>query len=165
MLQGAASFQQVATPMNGCAISSSLMPLSPMKKSSPPTPELRTVISVAAQRAKEEAERALADRTGEVEVADAQARLAEAAAQLAPPNSVLQELRDFSIPYGIKILKQRPKEILVEAARQGKTAKTIDCRITSQFGNPKGIAMGQPTLHYQGTYQFGPAPLPAEQVN
>jgi 3-hydroxymyristoyl/3-hydroxydecanoyl-(acyl carrier protein) dehydratase len=90
--------------------------------------------------------------------------MAEAAAQLAPPNMVLQELRDFSIPYGIKILKQRPKEILVEAARQGKTAKTIDCRITSQFRNPKGIAMGQPTLHYQGTYQFGPAPLPAEHV-
>ncbi|RPH98484.1 MAG: F0F1 ATP synthase subunit epsilon [Lysobacterales bacterium] len=45
--------------------------------------------SVAAQRAKEEAERALADRTGEVEVADAQARLAEAAAQL----RALEQLR------------------------------------------------------------------------
>jgi F-type H+-transporting ATPase subunit epsilon len=45
--------------------------------------------SVAAQRAKEEAERALADRTGEIEVADAQARLAEAAAQL----RALEQLR------------------------------------------------------------------------
>jgi F-type H+-transporting ATPase subunit epsilon len=45
--------------------------------------------SVAAQRAKEEAERTLADRTGEVEVADAQARLAEAAAQL----RALEQLR------------------------------------------------------------------------
>ena len=34
----------------------------------------------AAQRAKEEAERALADRTGEVEIAEAQARLSEAVA-------------------------------------------------------------------------------------
>ena len=39
--------------------------------------------------AKEEAERALADRTGEVEIAEAQARLAEAAAQL----RALEELR------------------------------------------------------------------------
>jgi F-type H+-transporting ATPase subunit epsilon len=45
--------------------------------------------SVAAQRAKEEAERTLADRTGGVEVADAQARLAEAAAQL----RALEQLR------------------------------------------------------------------------
>ena len=45
--------------------------------------------SVAAQRAKEEAERVLADRTGGVEVADAQARLAEAAAQL----RALEQLR------------------------------------------------------------------------
>ena len=36
----------------------------------------------AAQRAKEEAERALADRTGDMEIAEAQARLAEAIAQL-----------------------------------------------------------------------------------
>ena len=43
----------------------------------------------AAQRAKEEAERALADRTGEVEIAEAQARLAEAAAQL----RALEQLR------------------------------------------------------------------------
>jgi F-type H+-transporting ATPase subunit epsilon len=45
--------------------------------------------SVAAQRAKEEAERTLADRTGGVEIADAQARLAEAAAQL----RALEQLR------------------------------------------------------------------------
>lgn len=36
----------------------------------------------AAQRAKDEAERALQDRTGEMEIAQAQARLAEAVAQL-----------------------------------------------------------------------------------
>lgn len=45
--------------------------------------------SVAAQRAKEEAERTLADRSGGIEIADAQARLAEAAAQL----RALEQLR------------------------------------------------------------------------
>lgn len=43
----------------------------------------------AAMRAKEEAERELADHTGEIEVAEAQARLLEAAAQL----RALQQLR------------------------------------------------------------------------
>ena len=43
----------------------------------------------AAVRAKEEAERELQDRTGEMEVADAQARLAEAIAQL----RALEQLR------------------------------------------------------------------------
>ena len=38
--------------------------------------------AAAAQRAKEEAERELANRTGEMEVAEAQAKLAEAVAQL-----------------------------------------------------------------------------------
>ena len=46
----------------------------------------------AAERARDEAERALQDRTGEVEVADAQARLAEAAAQL----RALEQLRKKS---------------------------------------------------------------------
>ena len=43
----------------------------------------------AAERARDEAERALTDRTGEVEIAEAQARLAEAAAQL----RALEQLR------------------------------------------------------------------------
>ena len=45
--------------------------------------------AAAAQRAKEEAERELADRTGELEVAEAQAKLAEAVAQL----QALEQLR------------------------------------------------------------------------
>lgn len=45
--------------------------------------------AASAERAKEEAERALADRTGDVEIAEAQARLAEAAAQL----RALEQLR------------------------------------------------------------------------
>ncbi len=45
--------------------------------------------AAAAQRAKEEAERELANRTGELEVAEAQAKLAEAVAQL----QALEQLR------------------------------------------------------------------------
>ncbi len=39
----------------------------------------------AAEAAKADAERAIADRTGEMEIAEAQAKLAEAVAQLQPP--------------------------------------------------------------------------------
>jgi F-type H+-transporting ATPase subunit epsilon len=45
--------------------------------------------ATAAQKAKEEAEREIADRTGEIEVAEAQARLLEAVAQL----QALEQLR------------------------------------------------------------------------
>ena len=45
--------------------------------------------AASAQKAKEEAERAIADRTGEMEVAEAQAKLAEAIAQL----QALEQLR------------------------------------------------------------------------
>jgi 3-hydroxymyristoyl/3-hydroxydecanoyl-(acyl carrier protein) dehydratase len=83
--------------------------------------------------------------------------MAEAAASLAKPGTHLRALRDFSIPYGIKILKQRPKEILIEAAAATEDADTFLCRISSQFRNKQGIAMGEPKLHYQGTYAFGPA--------
>ena len=47
----------------------------------------------AAQKAKEEAERALADRTGELEVAEAQARLLEAVAQLRALDQLRKKLR------------------------------------------------------------------------
>ena len=90
--------------------------------------------------------------------------MAEAAAAVAPPEAVLQELRDFRIPYGIKILKGRPKEILVEAVRSENDDHVFDCRIHSQFRNPKGIAMGEPTRHYQGSYRFGGAPLSSQQI-
>jgi 3-hydroxymyristoyl/3-hydroxydecanoyl-(acyl carrier protein) dehydratase len=83
--------------------------------------------------------------------------MAEAAATLATPGHVLRELKDFAIPYGIKILKKRPKEIMVEAAPTGRGSDTFLCRITSQFRNKKGVAMGDPKQHYNGTYTFGPA--------
>jgi hypothetical protein len=91
--------------------------------------------------------------------------MAEAAATLAPSNAVLQELRDFRIPYGIKILKGRPKEIQVEAVRQAAGGEVVHCRISSQFRNPKGVAMGEPTLHYEGVYRFGRSPLPKDQIS
>jgi len=47
----------------------------------------------AAVRAKEEAERELQDRTGEMEVADAQARLAEAIAQLRALERLRKEIK------------------------------------------------------------------------
>ncbi|MGD8268510.1 MAG: SDR family NAD(P)-dependent oxidoreductase, partial [Desulfobacterales bacterium] len=83
--------------------------------------------------------------------------MAEAAATLAAPGHVLLELQDFAIPYGIKILKQRPKEITIEATAVSPEADTFRGRITSQFRNKKGIALGEPKLHYHGTYTFGPA--------
>nr|MBL0712393.1 SDR family NAD(P)-dependent oxidoreductase [Desulfobacterales bacterium] len=83
--------------------------------------------------------------------------MAEAAATLATPGHALRELKDFAIPYGIKILKQRPKEIMIEAARTARGADTFRCRITSQFRNKKGVVMGTPKQHYNGTCTFGPA--------
>lgn len=49
--------------------------------------------ATAAQKAKEEAERQLADRTGEMEVAEAQARLAEAVAQLQALERLRKDLK------------------------------------------------------------------------
>jgi NADP-dependent 3-hydroxy acid dehydrogenase YdfG len=83
--------------------------------------------------------------------------MAEAAATLASPGHVLRELTDFAIPYGIKILKQRPKDIMIEAEPTAKGNDVFRCRITSQFRNKMGVAMGEPKLHYKGTCAFGPA--------
>jgi F-type H+-transporting ATPase subunit epsilon len=47
----------------------------------------------AATRAKEEAERALADRSGEMEIAEAQAKLADAIAQLQAMEQLRKKLR------------------------------------------------------------------------
>ncbi len=93
--------------------------------------------------------------------------LVEAAAALAPDDGrgseKFPELSNFKIPYGIKILKRRPKELLISAAtiQDGR----FDCTITSQFKNPKGVAMGEPTRHYQGTLRFLDAPLEKRRVD
>jgi acyl transferase domain-containing protein/NAD(P)H-dependent flavin oxidoreductase YrpB (nitropropane dioxygenase family)/acyl carrier protein/NAD(P)-dependent dehydrogenase (short-subunit alcohol dehydrogenase family) len=80
--------------------------------------------------------------------------MAEAARYLAGEGAVLSELRDFTIPYSIKILKGRPKELMIEAAEDKNSQQGIVSRITSQFKNPGGIAIGDPTLHYEGRYLF-----------
>ncbi len=85
--------------------------------------------------------------------------MAEAAAALAGDGSVITGVSEFAIPYGIKLLKGRPKEIIISGTRQspGKVA----CEITSVFKNPKGRVMGDPKLHYQGNFVLAkkrPAP-------
>jgi hypothetical protein len=64
------------------------------------------------------------------------------------------ELTDFAIPYGIKILKQRPKEILISSERVEGAENLCRSTIDSVFKNPKGVVVGDPKRHYQGTYRF-----------
>ncbi|MFO7886217.1 MAG: SDR family NAD(P)-dependent oxidoreductase [Desulfobacteraceae bacterium] len=88
--------------------------------------------------------------------------LAEAAADLGDAPGHLVKLSDFSIPYGIKLLKARPKELTITAKEKEKGV--FECSISSQFKNPKGIAMGDPTLHYQGKVHFSDQPLKPEKI-
>jgi acyl carrier protein len=88
--------------------------------------------------------------------------MAEVARSLSEDNACFVELTDFQIPYGIKLLKGHPKELLI-SGNKGKDG-LFDCRITSQFKNPKGIVMGDPKLHYQGKYRFAQKPLKAKKV-
>ncbi len=81
--------------------------------------------------------------------------MAEAASKLSGEGAFLRELRDFIIPYSIKILKGRPKELLIEASSAAESDRGIECRITSLFKNPAGVIAGEPTLHYKGSYIFG----------
>jgi hypothetical protein len=76
--------------------------------------------------------------------------MAEAAAALAGDGSVVTGLSDFAIPYGIKLLKGRPKEIIISSTRQA--AGDYACDITSVFKTPDGRMMGDPKLHYQGQF-------------
>ncbi len=78
--------------------------------------------------------------------------MAEAATVLMGKGKVITSLDGFRIPYGIKILKGRPKELEIGAVKVD--GSTVKCNIISQFKNPKGMVMGDPTLHYEGTYGF-----------
>jgi hypothetical protein len=71
-------------------------------------------------------------------------------------------LSDFSIPYGIKLLKGRPKELLIQGTTREKGV--YDCNISSVFKNPMGKVMGDPKLHYQGKYQFSDKPLAPKKI-
>ncbi|MFH2092915.1 MAG: beta-ketoacyl synthase N-terminal-like domain-containing protein [Pseudomonadota bacterium] len=88
--------------------------------------------------------------------------MAEVAKSLSDDQPCFVELTDFQIPYGIKLLKGRPKELLItgEKNKDGK----FDCTIASVFKNPKGVVMGDPKLHYQGQYVFAKKPLKAKTI-
>ncbi|MBU2429782.1 MAG: polyketide synthase dehydratase domain-containing protein, partial [Proteobacteria bacterium] len=74
----------------------------------------------------------------------------------------LVEVSSFQIPYGIKLLKGRPKELLVSGT--AKTDGQVDCTIRSLFRNPQGLVVGDPKLHYEGSYTFAQNPLKSKQI-
>ncbi|MGM0643067.1 MAG: SDR family NAD(P)-dependent oxidoreductase [Thermodesulfobacteriota bacterium] len=76
--------------------------------------------------------------------------MAEAAMYDTDGSVFLSEVRNFEIPYGIKLLKKRPKKLMIHAEKkQGKTgARVYDCRITSLVENHMGKVVGEPKLHY-----------------
>ena len=88
--------------------------------------------------------------------------MAEVARSLSEDRAHLVELTDFQIPYAIKLLKGRPKELLISGNDEGDGL--FDCRITSQFKNPNGLVMGDPKLHYEGKYRFAENPLKAKKI-
>jgi len=88
--------------------------------------------------------------------------MAEAAACLSEEGTGFVELSSFHIPYGIKLLKGRPKEILISGIVNDDGL--IECKITSLFKNPKGIVMGDAKLHYEGLYRFASSRPKAEKI-
>ncbi|MCG8638802.1 MAG: acyltransferase domain-containing protein [Desulfobacterales bacterium] len=88
--------------------------------------------------------------------------MAEIAKSLSPDRPCLVELNGFQIPYGIKLLKGRPKELLITGKKV--SDGRFDCAITSQFKNPNGVVMGDPKLHYQGQYTFAEKPLKSKKI-
>ncbi|WP_022667713.1 type I polyketide synthase [Desulfospira joergensenii] len=77
--------------------------------------------------------------------------MAEAARNLSRDREYLTGLKEFSIPYGIKLLKGRPKELMISGRTRG---DGIECEISSVFKNPQGRIMGDPKRHYQGMFEF-----------
>ena len=78
--------------------------------------------------------------------------MAEAARALAGDESRVTRVTDFHIPYGIKLLKGREKEILISGKKAGDNV--YDCRIDSVFKNPAGKVMGDPKQHYEGRFEL-----------
>ncbi|MBF0411502.1 MAG: SDR family NAD(P)-dependent oxidoreductase [Desulfamplus sp.] len=71
------------------------------------------------------------------------------AAMAAHKNGRISEVKNFSIPYGIKLLQNKPKDIKISV---NEDKNGIHCKITSQFVNSAGVAMGEPKLHYQSDF-------------
>ena len=88
--------------------------------------------------------------------------MAEAAKSLSGDNKCFVELTDFRIPYAIKLLKGRPKELLISGEKQ--EDGLVNCRITSVFKTPQGLVMGEPKLHYEGRYRFEGKPLKSKKI-
>jgi hypothetical protein len=72
-------------------------------------------------------------------------------------------MTDFHIPYGIKLLKGRPKELVISGSCLGKGQ--FACEIASVFKNPAGVVMGEPKTHYQGTLCFDAKPLAPRTID
>ena len=89
--------------------------------------------------------------------------MAEAAMASREKTGYLNRVTDFSIPYGIKLLKNRPKSIFVSTKAEADDPDVWHCTITSQFINPAGVAMGDPKLHYKARLIVKDAPLPGEK--
>ncbi|MFA5903324.1 MAG: KR domain-containing protein, partial [Desulfobacula sp.] len=88
--------------------------------------------------------------------------MAEAAKSLSEDKKHFVELTDFQIPYAIKLLKGRPKELLISGEKQADGI--LNCRITSLFKNAQGIVMGEQKLHYEGRYRFDDKPLKSKKI-
>jgi len=88
--------------------------------------------------------------------------MAEAAKSMSEDNKFFVELTDFQIPYAIKLLKGRPKELLISGEKQADGC--LNCKITSLFKSPQGVVMGEPKLHYEGRYRFDDKPLKSKKI-
>ncbi|MBN2771115.1 MAG: SDR family oxidoreductase, partial [Spirochaetes bacterium] len=76
--------------------------------------------------------------------------MAEAASRVG--EGELIGMAKYQIPYGIKLLKNRPKALDITAENRG---SSVLAQITSVFRNPAGKVMGDPKLHYQAEFIFG----------
>ena len=80
--------------------------------------------------------------------------MAEAAFEFTGRNKKVIALSNFSIPYGIKILKGRPKDIFITAEATADSSR-VSSSIFSVFINKNGVKIGDTTVHYEGVYSFG----------
>jgi len=88
--------------------------------------------------------------------------MAQVARSMSGENKHFTGLSDFSIPYGIKLLKGRPKELMIHGSKTEENV--IECSISSVFKNPLGKVMGDPKLHYQGSCKFSKKGLASRKI-
>jgi NADP-dependent 3-hydroxy acid dehydrogenase YdfG/3-hydroxymyristoyl/3-hydroxydecanoyl-(acyl carrier protein) dehydratase len=79
--------------------------------------------------------------------------MSEAALEYSGGQGRVLEVSDFKIPYGIKLLKNRPKNLEVYAEKNADGSITTE--IHSVFTPPGGKAPVQDTLHYQAKVKIG----------